>query len=483
MRPLVPIALLGAFVAIPLLNVSVLQSLLTNWSRDGDPGYVVVAISLYFAWRLLQRVAEKPAQPSRLALLFLFAAGFLSFAGHAAQVQVVQQFALWLQIGLWIAVVLGWRALRLMLPALLILLFALPLFDFLTDPLRQMAVAVTRQLLHWFGIPAFIDGYHITVPAGRFFVAGGCSGLNFLIAGTMIGYLHAYLHFSHRWRQLVVIALAAALAVVSNWVRIVALVLIGYHTEMRSELVYQHGTFGWWVFAGAMGLFFLFAHLLAANDPRHGKAAIAGIPHAQRWQVVIGWSAVALLVVALFPLWARLIVELDSAQPTAKPQLSASWRVEQPPDWQPQFQFHDRADHWRTDDGDRHFSLSVLTYLQQRQGKEMIYWNNAIAAEEHRLGQEVIERDGLRLNRSLIRDRGQSRLVWWLYRVGSHTAVRDDIGKLLQLAALLQGDPTTALVALSLPCDSSLCQQELASEEFDVTAARLLREYLQAPSN
>lgn len=473
-----------AFLLVPLINLPVLRSLIERWSMDGQPGYVVVALSLYFAWHLLQRSAALPARPSPLGALLLFGISFVSLAGFAAQVQVVQQVALWLQVGLWVAAVLGWRVARLLLPAWLMLLFALPIFDALTDPLRMLAVAVTRALLQVIEIPAFIDGYYIAVPAGRFFVAGGCSGLNFLIAGTMIGYLHAYLHFSQRWRQVMVILLAAACAVVGNWVRVGALVLIGYHTEMRSELVYHHGSFGWWVFAGVMGLFFLLSHYLALGDPRHGRA-MERLPMArQSLRKLFGWGVGMLLVVALFPAWAGW-QQRESVSASLSLPSGTNWREIELPSWRPQFEGFDRAHYWqiRGAAGAGAFDLQVLTWLEQHQGKEMIYWSNAIAAEQDRLGRVVIERDGLQLNRSLVRDRGAPRLVWWLYRIGPHTAVRDDIGKLLQLLALLQGESSTALVAVSLLCATPLCQLEMEDKALEQAAVELLQEYLRASSS
>ncbi len=469
-----------AYVLVPVINWPVLQSLLARWSDDGQPGYAVVALSLYFGWRLLQRCAAMPARPSLLAAVLLFGASFLSLAGFAAQVQVVQQVALWLQIGLWIAAVFGWSTARLMLPAWLMLLFSIPLFDFLTDPLRVMAVAVTRLLLSLGDIPAFIDGYYIAVPAGRFFVAGGCSGLNFLISGVMIGYLHAYLHFSHRWRQLAVILLAAACAVIGNWVRIGALVLIGYYTDMQSGLIASHGEFGWWIFVGAMALFFLLSHYLALGDPRHGKAVRPNQMAPQPVLKLAGWASAMLLLVALLPVWLGWQQQVGSGQPRS-PAMAMHWQVVDSPTWRPQFEGFDTAHFWRVRQAGRDFDLQVLTYFEQHQGKEMIYYRNAIAAEDDRLVQTVaISGPALTMNQSVVSERGAQRLVWWFYRIGGQTTTRDDLGKALQLLALIEGRPTASLVALSLRCNSPLCQSELASSDLALARDQLLQQLLAA---
>jgi exosortase/archaeosortase family protein len=48
------------------------------------------------------------------------------------------------------------------------------------------------------------------------------------------------------------IAVALALGLFTNWVRIFVLVLVGYYSQMKSGLVADHETFGWLLFAGVV---------------------------------------------------------------------------------------------------------------------------------------------------------------------------------------------------------------------------------------
>ena len=70
------------------------------------------------------------------------------------------------------------------------------LADLLGDVVEIRAVAgreddlaqagAVRVLLRTVGIPAYFDGLQFQIPAGSFEIAGGCSGLHFLIVALAI---------------------------------------------------------------------------------------------------------------------------------------------------------------------------------------------------------------------------------------------------------------------------------------------------------
>ena len=121
-------------------------------------------------------------------------------------------------------------------------------------------------------IPALIDGYRIVLPSGTLVVADGCAGLNYLLVSLVIGSYFAYISYS-RWRyRLLVCLLAVLTALIGNWVRVFALVLIGYYSEMESSLVYNHGFFGWVVFAVFIILYF-FLVVRFLKEPNTGVSS------------------------------------------------------------------------------------------------------------------------------------------------------------------------------------------------------------------
>ena len=86
------------------------------------------------------------------------------------------------------------------------------------------------------------------MPFGTLVIADSCSGLRYLIVGLAIAVYalkDSQLPFLTKVKMF---ALAAVLSVVANWLRVFALVLIAYYSDMKSSLVVDHDGFGIVVF-------------------------------------------------------------------------------------------------------------------------------------------------------------------------------------------------------------------------------------------
>src|SRR5690606_34589281 len=97
-------------------------------------------------------------------------------------------------------------------------------------------------------MPAIIDGNSIYIPFGHILIADGCSGLRYFVIALAIGYIISYLNRYNEKRLLVVLAAAAAIGLLANWIRIFILILVGYQSEMQSSLMGDHEMFGWILF-------------------------------------------------------------------------------------------------------------------------------------------------------------------------------------------------------------------------------------------
>ena len=79
--------------------------------------------------------------------------------------------------GAWVLVVMGWRSAWYLAPTLSLLYLAIPLWDFLLLPLREATIGFVGAILDLLAIPALIDGFNISLPAGMLVVAGGCASV------------------------------------------------------------------------------------------------------------------------------------------------------------------------------------------------------------------------------------------------------------------------------------------------------------------
>jgi len=135
------------------------------------------------------------------------------------------------------------------LPYALLLSLSLPIWADISPVLVDLASAVVGTVVSWFGMTAFIEGNSITLPYGRLIIADGCSGYRYVAMSIMLAMMTSILN-DYRWRGwLTTLMVAATIGLIANWVRITIIVVVAYQTDMQSDMISDHDTMGWIVFA------------------------------------------------------------------------------------------------------------------------------------------------------------------------------------------------------------------------------------------
>ena len=240
------------------------------WERKNATythGTLIVLIALWLVWRGRSLLPDPPAsRPSVLALVLL---GMLSFAWLlAARANILIAYAL-----LWpvLAFVLlwagsGWKAARLLAFPLGFLYFAIPVWDYLEPALQALSAAIVSALIGIAGTQASVDGPHILLPGRTIYIALTCSGAHFLSVSLAMGALAGELR-DDRWpTRLLILCVAGTLSIAFNSLRILMIVLAYLHDDLRNGLeTIGHLTFGWWVFAIDLLVFYLALRLVPAS--------------------------------------------------------------------------------------------------------------------------------------------------------------------------------------------------------------------------
>jgi exosortase len=146
------------------------------------------------------------------------------------------------------------------------LIFIFPFWGVLTPILQDISVVAVTFIMGFTGVPTYVQGQFITIPAGVFEIAGGCSGLRYLIVSLVISSLFIFLYIKNAKHALMFFIVAILGALLTNWIRITALILIGQYTNMESSLMEDHNTFGWYLYIPFMFLLFRWGNHLADND-------------------------------------------------------------------------------------------------------------------------------------------------------------------------------------------------------------------------
>jgi exosortase len=193
-------------------------------------GPLVVALA---AWLIHARRGRWRAEPARVdprAWLLLGPALLAHLAGAALTIDSLSAASLGLAIpgAVWLAG--GPARLRVLLPVLGLLLFALPtplvVQSRLAFELKELAVDGGVALAGLFGSGASRAGAEIRIPgeAQALVVADACSGLRSLVALVTLGYCIAFFLGEQRGaRRWAILAAAAPIAVATNAIRIGAI--------------------------------------------------------------------------------------------------------------------------------------------------------------------------------------------------------------------------------------------------------------------
>jgi exosortase len=464
-RPVFAILLLlGTFVALWPTT----QSLALRWTdtvnRAYTHGALVVALCCFLIWHqreALARVALRPSWPgcvTGLALgilwLILLRAGVQ--IGHQALLPLIAFCAVWAAF--------GWPAMRWLRLPVLYAFFTVPVWDLLNPLLQWLSAIAVRGVLSLIDLPVYFDGLHFQIPAGVFEIAGGCSGLHFFIVGVAIAVFYGELHRDRPGTRVKLVALAIAMAMLTNWVRIAIIIVAGHLTDMQHYLVSgEHYTFGWAMFAVSMAIYFLIVRRWTAESAAAAPGSMPVTPMAP-----LG-VALACATLALPGLWQWLDTNRASVESAARlplPATVAGWR-EVPPRSEPRPAEFINADGFeaRTFNGDGEpVDAYRAFYLSQEQGRELAGYANRPQGPDMRVRSNALAPDGRwrEIKSQYFAD--DDWLVWVAYRVDDSRDVDALRAQLRYGVDSLRGNPLSTAWVIRTRCvpDCPAARQRLA---------------------
>lgn len=430
-------------------------SLLEQWQNDVQRTYthglLIPAIAAWLLWRN-RSVVQGEARFSAVSAVCLVGCAVAWLVAWRSGLQIVHQALLPLIVFGAVATCLGFTVARQMWLPIAYLYFAVPVWELGIGILQSLSVVAVKALLRVVGIPAYFSHNTFQIPAGTFEIADGCSGLHFVIVALAIAVLYGELNRDKWSVRCKLIALAAALAMATNWLRILIIVIAGHTTDMQHYLVAEeHYSFGWVVFAVAMLVFFLIAKRWPVHEHDTSEAQT---PIGARSLVVAGATTVVLLAIA--PLWNVLTDrEADSAESHELGGVSG-WRATTADAvWYPISPEADVESIQRFDSGSAQVDVYVGTYLIQRQGKELGGFGSSILGDDLRpvAGAHAMNE---RWNEVRARDAsGNEWLVRSSFRIDERWHVSALEAQLAYGVRSLFGSPVSSVVAMRSRCETT----------------------------
>lgn len=442
-----------AFTAWLFANWPTLHTLHQRWVDVGDSyvlGYPLIAVAAWFIYQRRHRLLALTPKPSWYGVAFFVASMLLIYTARLIQLQIVQQILL--PISLWSAVfaLAGWQIARAFVLPLALQYFGMPIWDFLIGVLQKMTIVIAHTVLAWLHVPAWLQGNRIHLPDGIITVADSCSGLNLLLAALLIATLQAEMGRYNSARRVGLFAAAAAIGLLDNWIRVIALILIAHYSHMQNALVYSHAAFGWWIYVVSLVPFFWIARRLEYRSDAHPtdtlvKAEAAPIP---LWHLLAMLAAVALCQFGTTALAAR-------SGRVQQMQIVGSARTIEP-EFTPHYHGYDRRQTWELVSNGARYELSAFIYKRQQENKKLIYYDNVIATDAQLETVGNMRLNGHAINFAVV-NAAPRRVVWWYYWIDGAITTSPLRAKLYQIKAALFGDPSAALVVLSEGCVSDDC--------------------------
>jgi EpsI family protein len=491
-----PFRVLIAAALVVWFSVPTLLSLHDIWSThfDYSHGHLVLVLTAILAAREIRRTPMAPSAPSWTASACLFALVLLILIGHAATTLTVAQIAL---PALWMAAVWALAgttyARRVALP-LIYAYFAIPIWDLLIEPMRNLTVNVVSTWIRAAGMPAFIEGNLIHVPSGTFAVEGGCAGLRYMLVAIALATFSSLLNRRRLPAALVLVGSAAVLALTGNWLRVFITVAAGLSPDgpVLQFVHNYHTPFGWILFMVFMvPLFYLDRRLQAqklpmpvaenAFDVRTGQ----GMASNGRGKAAYGVCAVVAVAIALI----YRIDAFDLDEPPAARVLSA-----------PEIAGWGRDGEWRDArlpvfvgasaevaawyvNGTARVGAYIADYRYQRQGHEVVVPRNRPAGQSAvvltRRPAAATTASGAMMpfqELEVADAAAERRLVWVGFRVAGNPTASDLAGKALQVEGVIRGRRDAQAFVITATCGGDCSEARSSLSKFATAAAEAVYE-------
>jgi exosortase len=230
-----------------------------TWTTEqGGHGPLVLATGLWAVWRELKgkNVELRPGKLS-VGLPCLGLALVCFILARITGVLEVEDFAMYAALVSGAYLTFGGAIVRAVWFPLVYLAFALPPPDtvvaLVTQPVKIAISSSAVSVLQLLGYPVASSGVIIQIGQYELLVAAACAGLNSIVTLTALCLFYVYLRHRSNAIAFMVIAIAAIpVAIVANFVRVLALVLITYYFGESVAQGFVHDFAGLLMFSVAL---------------------------------------------------------------------------------------------------------------------------------------------------------------------------------------------------------------------------------------
>ncbi|MEM7173054.1 MAG: VPLPA-CTERM-specific exosortase XrtD [Pseudomonadota bacterium] len=259
-----PILATGFLVAIlvGLLFRQGIEGMVGGWgAEEYSHGYLIPFISVFLIWNARHRL-EGVSPGATWVGTVLVCFGLVVFLfGELGTIYTVIQYALLIVIFGLAWTLCGKQGMAVLWPALLYLVFMIPLPEFLYFNLSNKLQLISSELgvavIRLFDISVFLDGNIIDLGEYKLQVVEACSGLRYLFPLMSFGYLCAYLYRGPMWQKGFLFLSTAPITIGMNSFRIGVIGVLVEHWGIEAAEGFLHDFEGWIIFVACVSILFV----------------------------------------------------------------------------------------------------------------------------------------------------------------------------------------------------------------------------------
>jgi exosortase D (VPLPA-CTERM-specific) len=215
-------------------------------------GLLIPPVAAFLIWQQKDRLERMAFTGSWWGVALVLLGGAALVVGQLGTVFTVVQYAYVITLYGLILAFLGWPALRLIAIPLLILLFMIPLPQFvlanLSTKLQLLSSQIGVFVIRLFDISVFVEGNVIDLGGYKLQVAEACSGLRYLFPLMTLAFLMAYFYKGAPWKRVVLFLSSIPITVLMNSIRVGIIGVTVEHWGIEMAEGFLHEFQGWMVF-------------------------------------------------------------------------------------------------------------------------------------------------------------------------------------------------------------------------------------------
>lgn len=449
--------LIMLLVIIAVLGIyhTTMESMIAIWNRSETyaHGYLILPFSLYMIWKQRAAFLAADFRPSYFPLLLLAGLGAGWLLASAANVLVVEQYAIIAMIPIIVWTLLGFSAFCTIVFPLAYLLFAVPFGEAFIPPLIEFTADFTVGAVQLTGIPIYREGNFFSLPSGNWSVVEACSGVRYLIASVTLGTLYAYLTYRSISRRLVFIAFSIIVPIIANGIRAYLIVMTGHLSDMRLAVGVDHLIYGWIFFGFVMLLLFWIGSFwreddLIATSPTENETASEFVPSFSFTPLKSTLCIAGLVIVTavIWPVYLNYLNNVSHTQLVSEihvVDVTGKWetRTDKLTHWTPGYmgvpeQF---IGHFRHQD--KQVAVYVTYYRNQSPDHKLVSTGNVLVTDKHSGWRNVdgnrysvaLDNSAFTIQQNQLHASTERLLIWrWFWLAGGHETADPYTAKIIQ---------------------------------------------------